>query len=308
MDQPAQNLVTSYPGCRQAGNQGHLDVGAVWWPQDTCREITGMLRTSRTRERPPHSGVERPAFDAANTYNHSSGNLTSSPVTDQPMIIRWISDVPSKIVKILDYGTISAGQRPVRGRGISTDPARAVRGWRRFGRGPRRHRSPTLPPVHLRYISALTCQYSFCRRDVALRSTIREGPLGRATHGPDVPTRFPPRTGRRRADTAALRGGQAMTRPARPIPPSWCCRCGQHMGGCQSHFRNSARAVAEHANPGRIEIVQAKWHLLGQLGDGLPHRCRRLAGVRCRGKRRQAAGPGSPGGTSRRGSVSRLWP
>ena len=52
--------------------------------------------------------------DAANTYNHSSGNLTSSPVTDQPMIIRWISDVPSKIVKILDYGTISAVQRPVR--------------------------------------------------------------------------------------------------------------------------------------------------------------------------------------------------
>ena len=87
------------------------------------------------------------------------------------------------------------------------------------------------PPVSLRYISALTCQYSFCRRDVALRSTIREGPLGRATHGPDV-RRLPPRTGRRRADTAALRGGQAMTRPARPIPPSWCCRCGQHMGGC----------------------------------------------------------------------------
>jgi hypothetical protein len=111
MDQPAQNLVMSYPGCRQAGNQGHLHVGAVWWPQDTCREITGMLRTSRTRERPHHSGVEWPAFDAANTYNHSSGNLTSSPVTDQPMIIRWISDVPSKIVKILDYGTISAVQR-----------------------------------------------------------------------------------------------------------------------------------------------------------------------------------------------------
>jgi hypothetical protein len=72
-----------------------------------------MLRTSRTRERPPHSGVERPAFDAANTYNHSSGNLTSSPVTDQPMIIRWISDVPSKIVKIVDYGAVYAGQSPI---------------------------------------------------------------------------------------------------------------------------------------------------------------------------------------------------
>jgi hypothetical protein len=27
--------------------------------------------------------------------------------------------------------------------------------------------------------------------------------------------------------------------------------------------------VAEHANPRRIEIVQAKWHLLGQFGDDL---------------------------------------
>ena len=51
------------------------------------------------------------------------------------------------------------------------------------------------------------------------------------------------------------------------------------MGGCQSHFRNSAQAVAEHANPRRIEIVQAKWHLLGQFGDDLPHRCPRLADV-----------------------------
>jgi hypothetical protein len=28
------------------------------------------------------------------------------------MIIRWISDVPSKMVKIVDYGAVSAGQRP----------------------------------------------------------------------------------------------------------------------------------------------------------------------------------------------------
>jgi len=48
------------------------------------------------------------------------------------MIIRWISDVPSKIVNILDYGAVSAGQRPAGGGGISTDSARAIRGWRRF--------------------------------------------------------------------------------------------------------------------------------------------------------------------------------
>jgi hypothetical protein len=33
--------------------------------------------------------------------NRGSGYLTSSPVTARPTIIRWISDVPSKMVKIL---------------------------------------------------------------------------------------------------------------------------------------------------------------------------------------------------------------
>jgi hypothetical protein len=37
---------------------------------------------------------------------------TSSPVTVRPISIRWISDVPSKIVKILAEGAVSAGQWP----------------------------------------------------------------------------------------------------------------------------------------------------------------------------------------------------
>ena len=53
--------------------------------------------------------------------------------------------VPSKIVKIMALEAVSTGQRPARGCGISTDSARAVGGWRRFGRGPRRHRWPTPP-------------------------------------------------------------------------------------------------------------------------------------------------------------------
>jgi cysteine synthase len=36
------------------------------------------------------------------------------------MSMRWISEVPSKMVKIVDVGAVSAGQRPARGRGIST--------------------------------------------------------------------------------------------------------------------------------------------------------------------------------------------
>jgi hypothetical protein len=57
-------------------------------------------------------------------YIRRSGYLTSSPVTARPMSIRWISDVPSKMVKIVDLGAVSAGQRPAFLRGISTDSAR----------------------------------------------------------------------------------------------------------------------------------------------------------------------------------------
>jgi hypothetical protein len=60
------------------------------------------------------------------------GYRTSNPVTARPMIIRWISLVPSKIAKIMDYLAVSAGQRPVGRRGISTDPARGPRGMTVF--------------------------------------------------------------------------------------------------------------------------------------------------------------------------------
>jgi hypothetical protein len=48
---------------------------------------------------------------------------TSSPVTALPMIMRWISDVPSKMVKLMEVRPISAGRCPV-GRGyVSTNSA-----------------------------------------------------------------------------------------------------------------------------------------------------------------------------------------
>jgi hypothetical protein len=52
------------------------------------------------------------------------------------MIIRWISDVPSKMVKILAIWAVYAGQRPAAPRGISTDSARPVRDEFRFLVGP----------------------------------------------------------------------------------------------------------------------------------------------------------------------------
>lgn len=56
------------------------------------------------------------------------GYRTSSPVTARPISIRWISEVHSKMVKIVDYGAVSAVQRPALPCGISTDSAPAVRG------------------------------------------------------------------------------------------------------------------------------------------------------------------------------------
>jgi hypothetical protein len=52
------------------------------------------------------------------------------------MIMRWISDVPSKIVKILAVGAVYAGQRPAVPSGISTDSARPLRDEFRFWAGP----------------------------------------------------------------------------------------------------------------------------------------------------------------------------
>jgi hypothetical protein len=49
---------------------------------------------------------------------------TSSPVTALPMIMRWISDVPSKIVKLVEARAVSAGRRPVQLPLVSTNSAR----------------------------------------------------------------------------------------------------------------------------------------------------------------------------------------
>jgi hypothetical protein len=119
---------------------------------------------------------------------------TSSPVTARPMIIRWISDMPSKMVKILAVLAVYAGQRPARPPGISTDSARPVRDECRFRVGPcpvsvvvRTHaekvlerfrgcyRRPTPQRVHPRYILLLTCNY------LAVHDT---GPRVRGVDGP----------------------------------------------------------------------------------------------------------------------------
>ena len=61
---------------------------------------------------PPHSPVERPPSRVHDRYIRRSNYRTSRPVIVRPISIRWMSDVPSKIVKILAIGAVSAGQRP----------------------------------------------------------------------------------------------------------------------------------------------------------------------------------------------------
>jgi hypothetical protein len=47
----------------------------------------------------------------------------SSPVTALPMIIRWISDVPSKIVNLVELRAVSAGRWLARWALVSTNSA-----------------------------------------------------------------------------------------------------------------------------------------------------------------------------------------
>jgi hypothetical protein len=44
-------------------------------------------------------------------------------VTALPMIMRWISDVPSKIVKLVEVRAVSAGRRAAEPRLVSTNSA-----------------------------------------------------------------------------------------------------------------------------------------------------------------------------------------
>jgi hypothetical protein len=65
-----------------------------------------------------HAGTPYPPARGVNFYR------TSRPVTERPMISRWISEVPSKIVKIVERQPVYAGRWRDAGRGVSTDPAR----------------------------------------------------------------------------------------------------------------------------------------------------------------------------------------
>jgi hypothetical protein len=146
---PASRRRTSVPaahhGSRPTGSQhGTLRVRAQEpvspvpkasrspGPQRRQRNLAGYTGGPRQVHpasiRPRRQATGRPGPKSG---SRRSGYRTSSPVTARPMIIRWISLVPSKIVKIVELGAVFAGQRPEYPRGISTDSARPTRNERR---------------------------------------------------------------------------------------------------------------------------------------------------------------------------------
>ena len=95
--------------------------------------------------KPAHPTHEQTDPSCGSTPGISAGQRyrTSSPVTARPMIIRWISDVPSKIVKILEgigksHRYTRAGSSIALHVGVADAPASAARVPSRTGHRPLR--------------------------------------------------------------------------------------------------------------------------------------------------------------------------
>ena len=84
------------------------------------REPTRNNGQTRDRQIPEFTGP----FKIRTSATTSGYYRTSSPVTALPMIMRWISDVPSKIVKLLEVRAVSAGRPPDDRALVSTNSAR----------------------------------------------------------------------------------------------------------------------------------------------------------------------------------------
>ena len=61
----------------------------------------GLCDLRRRAASPARPGSAWPGPAGPSVWPGAAGYLTSSPVTARPMIIRWISEVPSNSVKIL---------------------------------------------------------------------------------------------------------------------------------------------------------------------------------------------------------------
>jgi hypothetical protein len=86
----------------------HAAIAARLWPSVE----TPTVRTDRPRRGRLAAEWNGPSPRSAIGISAGQGYRTSSPVTVLPISMRWISDVPSKMVKIVDCGAVFAAQRP----------------------------------------------------------------------------------------------------------------------------------------------------------------------------------------------------
>jgi hypothetical protein len=109
----ADRALLATPSCPDLDRLIGLDLNRNWHRPLASRHQHGFsTRPGTGRKQPARSGqqahesgpinsrADRPAPGIHDRYIGSSGYRTSSPVIARPISIRWISDVPSKMVKI----------------------------------------------------------------------------------------------------------------------------------------------------------------------------------------------------------------
>jgi hypothetical protein len=113
------------------------------------------------------------------------------------------------------------------------------------------------------YILALTCQYPAGQGTRPCGDGARAGRTraGRPGNAPEAGRPLSCRQGGVTGRTGPFTPMAPARRPARRAGSIW---------RVSESFPELAQAVLEHAQPDRIDIVRAKRHLLGQLGDGQP--------------------------------------
>ena len=95
-----------------------------------CRPFASRQVLAKAADQSRHrcAGEYRPGHNRANSPRGAlcvKRPPTSSPVTALPMIMRWISEVPSKIVKLVEVRAVSAGRRRGWSTHVSTNSAHA---------------------------------------------------------------------------------------------------------------------------------------------------------------------------------------
>jgi hypothetical protein len=190
--------------------------------------------------RPPHSAAERPFARVHNRYMRSSGLPNVQPgdrAADQHPL-----DLRRALEDREDPGGRGSFRRSAACGGLWYQHGSSTGCWRVAAVRTRAEKAPLAysAQVHARYICTLTCQYSSCRRDVALRRHDRgRGARTGHTRAGCASAVFPGRLSSARHGGAMGRTGRDTPGPADTAIMVLPVRAAY--GGCQTHFRNSPR-------------------------------------------------------------------